>query len=130
MVDQAAPPPAPIRILVTDVLDGVYGKIVAMVSAEPDMQIVGRVTNRVELLLAVDDQIEIIILGAPHRSPPPGICSHLLNEYPDLKILVLADDSDELDVYWRGLRQRQLPLLSDESLVSGIRELHQLDVMM
>jgi hypothetical protein len=118
----------PIRVLVTDVTDLWYRQIEELVRAEPDMTLVGRVTGRVELLLAVDNGIEVVVIGAPHRKPPPGICSHLLNEYPDLKVLVLSADTGELDVYWRGLRRKHLGSLSGAALVDRIRELRRLDL--
>jgi hypothetical protein len=112
----------------TDVSDDWYRQIADLIRAEPDMTLVGRVTGRVELLLAVDDGIEVVVIGAPHRKPPPGICSHLLSEYPDLKVLVLADDTGELDMYWRGPRRRHLGSLSQAALVGRIRELRRLDL--
>jgi hypothetical protein len=128
MAERADPPPAPIRVVVTDVPDVLYSKIAELVRAEPDMIIVGRVTDRVELLLAVDDRVEVVVLGAPHSTPPPGICSHLLNEYLNLKILVLAADTGELHIYWRGIRRKHLGALSEEALIGQIRDLHRLDL--
>ncbi|HZG68256.1 MAG TPA: hypothetical protein VEZ12_16045 [Herpetosiphonaceae bacterium] len=129
MTEQGDPPPAPIRILVTGVPDELYKRIEALVRTEMDMVLVGRVTGRVELLLAMDEAVEVVVLGAPHITPPPGICSHLLNEYPNLKILVLAVDTGELDVYWRGLRRKHLRASSEEAIICRIRELHNLDVV-
>lgn len=127
MAEPDHPPAHLIRVLVTDVSDLFYSQIAALVHAEPDMLLVGRVTGRVELLLAVDDGIEIVVIGAPQRTPPPGIYSHLLGEYPDLKILVLADDTGELDMYWRGLRRKHLGSLSEAALIGRLRELSRLD---
>jgi hypothetical protein len=129
MAEPAHPPADPIRVLVTDIPDLFYNKIAELVRAEPNLQLVGRVTGRVELLLAVDDRIAIVIIGAPHRKPPPGICSHLLSEYPDLKILVLAEDTGELDIYWRGLRRKYLGSLSEAALIGRIHDLQRLDLI-
>jgi hypothetical protein len=128
MAEPADPPADPIRVLVTDVPDLFYDNIAELVRAEPNLLLVGRVADRVELLLAVDAGIDIVVIGAPHRKPPPGICSHLLSEYPDLKVLVLAKDTGELDIYWRGLRRKHLGSLSEAALIGRIRDLQGLDL--
>ena len=127
MAEPAHPPADPIRVLVSNVSELFYSQIAELIRAEPDMLLVGRATGRVELLLAVDDGTEVVIIGVPQRAPPPGISSHLLNEYPDLKILVLAADTGELDMYWRGLRRKHLGSLSEAALIGRIRELRGLD---
>jgi hypothetical protein len=127
MAEPAHPPADPIRVLVTDVSDLLYRQIAALIRAEPDLTLVGRVTGRVELLLAVDAGIEVVVIGAPQRKPPPGISSHLLSEYPDLKILVLAADTGELDMYWRGVRRKHLGSLTEAALIDRIRDLRRLD---
>jgi hypothetical protein len=115
-----------IRILVTDVSDSFYTTLADLVGARTDVVLVGRVTGRVELLLAVDAEIDIVVIGAPQRRPPPGISSHLLSEYPDLKVLVLAHDTGELDIYWRGLRRRHVGNLSEAALIDRLGELQRL----
>src|SRR6266498_2488434 len=128
MAEPAHPPADPIRVLVTDVPDLFYSQIAELIRAEPDMLLVGRVAGRVELLLAADAGIEVVIIGAPQRIPPPGIYTHLLSEYPDLKVLVLAIDTGELDMYWRGLRRKHLGSMSEAALIGRIRELRKLDL--
>jgi hypothetical protein len=123
MVDPDGSAPNLIRILVTDVSDSFYTMLVGLVGARPDVVLVGRVTGRVELLLAVDAGIDIVVIGAPQRKPPPGIFSHLLSEYPDLKVLVLANDTGKLDVYWRGLRRRRMGSLSEAALFDCLGDL-------
>jgi hypothetical protein len=127
MAEPAHPPADPIRVLITDVSDLFYRQIAELIRAEPDLTLVGRVNGRVELLLAVDDGIEVVVIGAPQRIPPPGIYSHLLSEYPNLKVLVLAANTGELDMYWRGLRRKHLGSLSEAALIGRIRELRRLD---
>jgi hypothetical protein len=128
MADPAHPPADPIRVLVSDVSDLFYRQIAELIRAESNMLLVGRVTGRVELLLAVDGGIEVVVIGALRRKPPPGICSHLLSEYPDLKVLVLAEDTGDLDLYWRGIRRKYLGSVSEAALVGRIRELRRLDL--
>ena len=63
-----------------------------VVALQPDIEIVGEVQEKFELLMMVKEtRADAVILsaGEPDIS---GICSHLLGEYPSLTILVLGAD--------------------------------------
>ena len=63
-----------------------------MIEAQPDMEVVGEVLNPVDLLVAVrETAADAVILGL-EDSEEPGVCSHLLAEYPGVTILALAPD--------------------------------------
>lgn len=50
----------------------------------------------------------------------------LLNDYPQLKILILRADSDEGIVYWRTLHCQQMQVISAQTLIESIRHIHSL----
>lgn len=100
------------------------------------MVIVGQVgDDRVELLItmaaaAVDSRdgkgVDVLVLGAARLEPPPGICSHLFNEFPDLKIMVMATSGDTkgaAKLYWQGLRSRQQGIVAATALPNHIHRL-------
>jgi hypothetical protein len=78
------------------------------------------VHERVDILLAVASGVDALILGAPAESPPPGICSHLWGQFPDLKILVVAHHGDASVLYWQGLRRRRLRRVSAGALLASV----------
>ncbi len=88
---------------------------------------VGQVQGTINLLMAVGSGVDVLILGAPQAYPMPGVCSHLLSEYPDLRILVLASMGEAAILYWLGLRRQQLRPLSAAVLLSGIRHAYALN---
>lgn len=81
-----------IRILVGEIPQEFGDNFKRAVTDQPDMELVGEVRNGVELLLAAGRKhADIVIIGL-QNSDPPGIYSHLLDEYPHIKVLAVAPD--------------------------------------
>jgi hypothetical protein len=118
---------APIRVLVANMSERLAQPVLQLIREQSDMTLVGQVQDNVNLLLAVGAGVDVVILGAPQVHPPPGICSHLLSEFPNLKILVLAMTSNLAVLYWLGLRHRQVNLVSATTLVKTIRRAYSLN---
>jgi hypothetical protein len=81
------------------------------------------VQGQVEILLTSREGVDVLILGAEKAYPPPGICTHLLNEYPHMKILVLEIQGSSAVGYWLGIRRSRLRNVTDATLLSTIRSL-------
>lgn len=128
-MDRPAEPPRqrPIRVLLSN-LHGVITELLAdLLVSEPTAQLVGQVDDVVEVLLKVGEGVDVLILGAPSVRPPPAICSHLLMEYPDLRVIVVTTMGEEAMLYWFGLRQRRLRAVSPSALRACIRRAYQLN---
>ena len=77
------------------------------------------------LLVAVKDrQPEVVFLTAPDIEAPPGICSLLLTEFPQLKVVMLSNDKYAIadvgvrilhcgDLSVESIRTSLLKILSD-----------------
>ena len=117
----------PIRVLLAD-LPGVYGEVLQMVLAqEPDMKVIGRVEGNVEILAVSRQNTDVVILGVAHADSPPGICSHLLNETPNLKILTVSLQNNNQGIgYWLNIQRYQAGPLQTGNLPYHIRHLFQL----
>ena len=63
-----------------------------IVESQQDMEVVGEVLNPVEVLVAVREAKPDAVILALKDSEEPGLCSHLVAEYPNLTILGLAPD--------------------------------------
>jgi hypothetical protein len=112
-----------IRVLLAN-LSGVYAELlIDLLSREGDMHFVDNVQGQVEILLASREGVDVVILGAVQAYPPPGICTHLLNEYPHMKILVLEIQGSSAVGYWLGIRRSRLTNVTDATLISSIRSL-------
>lgn len=118
-----------IRVVIANMPEVLLQLVAQAIQEQPDMVLVGQARDNLEVLQAAQNDVDLIILGAQTLSPCPGICSHLLSEFPHLKILVMAHSSDIARAYWLGLRQRKVAATSMSVLLRNIRQLHQLDVM-
>jgi hypothetical protein len=118
---------APIRVLVANIRGVQFQLIEELIEQQPDMRIVRQVQGQIELLVAIGEGIDVLLLGALRVHPIPGICTHILSEFPELKILVLTSAGSMAMVYWRGLRRHQIRTVSMVTLPMSIRSAYQLN---
>ncbi len=89
-----------------------------LIERQEDMEVVGEVLDPLGLLVAVrETEADAVILGVMD-SEEPGLCSHLLAEYPNLTILGLA--SDGKTAFIRPRRQ-EIDDPSEESILGALR---------
>ena len=83
------------------------------------IDVVDTPSDSMALLVAVKErQPEVVFLTAPDVETPPGICSLLLAEFPQLKVVMLANDRYAIaDV---GVRILQCDDLSVESIRTAL----------
>ncbi len=67
-----------------------------LLADEPDIELVAEVEDAVDLLLTVDlTGVNVVLHGWPEESGElPGICTHILTEYPDLLLIGIPADAD------------------------------------
>ncbi|MFV9504140.1 MAG: hypothetical protein AB4911_06200 [Oscillochloridaceae bacterium umkhey_bin13] len=116
----------PIRVLLADLPTSLSDELVTLIGYEPDLQLIGQVAGRLNLLLAAA-MADVVISASPVADHLPGIGTHLLSEYPSLKLLVLAEDGSGITVFWRGLRRRRLGSVAPSRLSGWIRQLYRRD---
>ena len=85
------------------------------------MEIVGEALERFELLMMVKEtQADAVILSAG-ASDVPGLCSHLLGEYPSLTIVVLGADGTSTRVEQLCPYRWEIADPSNESALAALR---------
>jgi len=90
-----------------------------MVQRQEDMEVVGEILDPVGLLVAVRDlEADAVILTLKDYEEP-GLCSHLVTEYPNLIILSLAADGKT--AFLRPPR-REIKVPSEQSIVDALRD--------
>ena len=100
-----------------------------LIEREQDLEVVGEVDDPVDLLVAVGaTQANVVLLHCPgiqgrtcEDGAAPGICTHLLNEYPDLFIICLSEDGDLACLCRQAISTTVMPSLSLTGLLKGIR---------
>ncbi len=63
-----------------------------VIDTQPDMQVVGEVSDRTELLASVErTQSDVVVLGLSDAELPPD-CVRLLDAHPQVRLLGVAAD--------------------------------------
>ena len=58
-----------------------------------EFEVVGEGSDAVDLLLRINEvHADVVVLRQPAGGREPGICSHLLLEYPNLAVVLLPDE--------------------------------------
>ena len=110
-----------IRVLLGEIPRDLGDNFKRAVTDQPDMELVGEVRNGVELLLtAGHTHADVVILGL-QDSELPGICSHLLDEFPQIKVLAVSAGGQQAFLYEFRPRMVSLHEVSPESLLAAIR---------
>lgn len=114
---------SPIRVLVANLPCLFAQMVVRTVTEQTDMVIIGEVQGNVNLLRSAGKGVDVVVLGAETLDPPPGVCTHLLAEYPTLKILVVVPHENRAVGMWLDIRQERYDRITNESLMANIRRL-------
>jgi hypothetical protein len=114
-----------IRIALADLPPALQSSLEQELSRQADMRLVhadaGRLTERVDLLLAVAQGTDVLVLGTRDAASPPGICDHLLSEFPALMILLISYSGDAASLHWLGPRRYRLRRVSVNGLLRVTR---------
>ena len=89
-----------------------------------DMESLGAVDGSVDLLLKVGElRAEAVILPMRIGETDPGLCSHLLLEYPDLIVIAVSRNFEHANVYRRVILRQSLTDGLDTTVFNCIRNL-------
>jgi DNA-binding NarL/FixJ family response regulator len=96
--------------------------VAAMLRREADIDVVGQVTDQVDLLLAVlETGADVVIHSADESQPMPAVYTHLLSEFPELRIIALSADAQQGFAYRQEITARPLPAVSPDEVLSAVR---------
>jgi DNA-binding NarL/FixJ family response regulator len=94
-----------------------------LVGENDQLQIVGRAEEPVDILLqAKTANADVVVLSQALHGGEPGICSHLLLEYPNLVVVLVPSDSGP-NVVCRMVLLREVRDASREALRIMLRKL-------
>jgi DNA-binding NarL/FixJ family response regulator len=98
--------------------------VLATIADQPDINIVGEVSNASELTAAIEEsQPDALILELGEIENGIAQCGFLLGRYPQMRILALAPEENRGTIYWAIVDVRTKPLESSESgILSALRE--------
>jgi hypothetical protein len=96
------------------------------IERDDNMEVVGEVSevaNPLDLLLAVDGtQANVVIHGWPESQEMPGVCTHLLAEFPDLLVIGIPPSRDRAVACRQTITKTTIRMAGMEDLLAEIRQ--------
>jgi DNA-binding NarL/FixJ family response regulator len=94
-----------------------------IVESQLDMVLIGEVVDPIRLIYATrDTEVDAIIVTPMNTNGIPRICSHLLAEHPNLKIIVLLAEGKTAFLYESGSGKKYINEPSADTIVNTIRQ--------
>jgi DNA-binding NarL/FixJ family response regulator len=94
-----------------------------MIDRQPDMIMVGEVIDPIKLLFAIrETPVDVVIMTPLKVNGEPKICSHLLVEYPSLKVFTLSAKGEAAYLYQSGAPKLRIDDPCGQSILEAIRE--------
>jgi hypothetical protein len=111
-----------IRVLIANFTGIISELIIQEIQNQPDIDLLGTVGawNEVNALMG---EATIFVVGFEDDVFSFSTCLSLLNDYPQLKILILRGNSDEGTMYWKVLHSQQMQVISAQTLIESIRQI-------
>ena len=110
----------PIRVLVANQPRLMRELMIATISEQPDIEIVGEVDKDSELVRIVEKtrpDFLIVELEKFNRLPPA--CRSLLKAYPQMKVIAVSSDRNSSMFYWTALKVQSNEIEASEAGVLG-----------
>ena len=84
-------------------------RIKRLFMARPDIDLVGPIADAVELLMAVREiNADAVILPLSKDGGEPGLCSHLLAEFPGLLVLAISANAQHVFLFDQAISKTQI----------------------
>jgi len=88
-----------------------------ILSQDPEIEIIGEADDAVDALLAAGStQAAVVVIDLPASGHEPGLYSHLLEEYPHVKVIAVSWDGSQAIKYERGIIKSRVQDTSPQSL--------------
>ena len=114
-----------IRVLIANSPRLMRELMVETISDQPDIDIVGEVTDESELPRAVEQtHPDFLIVALEKQNRLPVVCHAILQDHPQVKIIAVAPDRNSSMFYWASLRVQSNQIEASEAgVLSALRGL-------
>jgi len=94
--------------------------MVATISEQPDIEIVGEVEEDSELVSAVEKtRPDFLIVALEKFNRLPQACHAILQTYPQMKVIAVSSDRNSSMFYWASLKVQSNEIEASEAGVLG-----------
>lgn len=112
-----------IRVLVANRPRLMRELVLATISDQPDIEIVGEVEDENELESAVSEKRpDFLIVALGGRNRLPISCDKILQQHPGLRIIAIAPDRNNTMFYWASLKIQSSQIeTSEQGVLNALR---------
>jgi len=113
----------PIRVLVANHPRLMREVILQTFADQPDIEIVGEVTEESEISESVKRTLpNFVIIALDQLGSRPGICDELLRKHPDVRVIAVAPQKNFVVSYWASLDIHSNNIeASEQGILNAIR---------
>jgi chemotaxis response regulator CheB len=112
-----------VKILMVDVPSGLRNLLQDVIQRQENMLVVGEAFDPIDLLLTVNEtDADVVIMGHSQADSMPGICTHLLIEFPILLVLIVSTIDERAFLYRRQITQEEVSYTIPEDLIARVNE--------
>jgi chemotaxis response regulator CheB len=113
----------PIRVLVANHPRLMREVILQTFADQPDIEIVGEVTEESEISESVKRTLpNFVIIALDRPDSRPGICDELLRKHPDVRVIAVAPQKNFVVSYWASLDIHSNNIeASEQGILNAIR---------
>src|SRR5579872_369725 len=109
-----------IRVLVANRPRLIRELVIATISDQPDIEIVGEVDQEAEIETAVEEtEPDFLIVALEKSGRLPVYCQTILKSYPAMRVIAIAPDRNSSMFYWASLKIESNQIEASEEGVLG-----------
>jgi DNA-binding NarL/FixJ family response regulator len=106
----------PVRVLFANRPRLMRELLMATISDQPDIEVVGEITDESGIEDAVErSHPDFLIVALERYDRLPAFCEAILQSYPRLKIIAIAADRNTAIFYWASLRVQSSQIEASEA---------------
>jgi DNA-binding NarL/FixJ family response regulator len=112
-----------IRVLLANRPKLMRETLLAMLSEQPWIEVVGEVSNDAQIPGRVKESLpDLLVIAVDEPGKRPSICDSLLRQHPELRIIAVAPYQNYSVCYWASLDIRSDDIeASEEGFLSAVR---------
>jgi chemotaxis response regulator CheB len=117
----------PIRVLVANRPRLMRELVMATISDQPDIEIVGEIQEEADIGSAVErTQPDFLIVTQGRHEDLPDFCDSILRNHPQLRIIAIASDRNSTVFYWASLQVQSHQIEASEAgVLNALRGIKQ-----
>jgi DNA-binding NarL/FixJ family response regulator len=118
-----------IRVLVANRPRLMRELVIATISDQPDIEIVGEIDQETGIELAVDQtRPDFLIVALDRQDRLPESCEAIMRSHPNIKIIAISADRNSSVFYWASLQVQSNQIeASEEGVLNALRGIRQPD---